>query len=226
MNMRIILISLFCFLTTTSFSQITPAPGRNVILTDVLGVPLDAKSEAKFEGSVFINDQYQTGRITINGKQYSDVLIKLNIERNVVYFQKDGIELVPAGVVNVVEFLDPLTGKYNQVFKNGFPPTGRNTSQTYYQVLDSGSALLLKHVGVVLRESSLYGQETVTKKYEKVKSYYFFVNGKLVPAKKSDDVLAAMNDKRAAVQIFISSNKIKVNKEEDLKLLAAHYNKL
>jgi hypothetical protein len=44
--------------------------------------------------------------------------------------------------------------------------------------------------------------------------------------KKTGDLLEAMKDKKAEVQSFISSKKIKVNKEEDLKALVAFYNKL
>lgn len=195
-------------------------------IRDALGQPLTTKNEYGVEGSAYMFDMYLPGRITVKGKSFANLNIKLNLEKNIVFFEKDGVEMVPTGNVSAVEFFDVTTNRYTHVFRNGFPEINNNTSQTYYQVLDSGKAMLLKHIGMISRESRQYAEATVVRRYEQVKTNYFFINGQLISVKKTDEVLEAFKEKKAEVQNFINSNRLKLNREADQKSIVAFYNKL
>ena len=137
----------------------------------------------------------------------------------------DGEEMIAVGTVSKITFLDPITNNSTTIFKNGFPQVGKNTSQTYYQLIDSGKAVLLKHIGIIANETHQYG-DPVKKVYRQVKNFYVFVEGNMTHIKKPDDLIKAITNNKAALESFISSKNIKVNKEEDLKAVVSFYNKI
>jgi hypothetical protein len=86
--------------------------------------------------------------------------------------------------------------------------------------------VLLKHIGITTKEHRQYGDAAVRKEYQQVKTYYVFIQNSLVPIKKSDALIEALNDKKREIEAFISANKLKLNKEQDIKSLISYYNKL
>ena len=219
--MRLLLCVLFCCGFLMSNGQAGISPQGEV--RDAWGQPLTTKNVYGVEGTPYLSDVYLPGRLTIDGTKYSNVSIKLNLEKNIVFFEKEGMEMIPTGSVSVVEFVDPASGT-TKVFKNGFPDINKNTALTFYQVLDSGKATLLKHFFITYRESRTYGEATTVKRYEQIKNYYIFINNSLVQVKKNESVLDVLKDKKDDVEKYISANKLKMTREEDLRAVIAYYN--
>jgi hypothetical protein len=193
---------------------------------DAFGNALRATDGSVVDASAYLHKGFSPAHITVNNQKYLNQNVRLNLATNTVSFETNGVEKVPKGVVNRIEFID-LVKNQNTVFRNGFPEINKNTTQTYYQVLDSGkNILLLKHIGLTLKETRQYGSSSTQKGYQQVKTFYVFSQNKLEQIKKIDVLLDAMKDKRPEIETFISTNKIKAAKEDDLKRLIAYYNKL
>ena len=227
--MRFFLSFLIVSLSFSCFSQSSvtqPLLDFKLILTDVNGAPIMAQNNLGVQGSVYLFDEYKPGRVTVNKRVYKDVKLKLDLEKNAVYFEKGGVEMVTTDNVDRLDFFDTNLEKYTHVFRNGFAAVGRNTDKTYYQILDSGKVSLLKQINIIYRESTAYGAPSATRSYEQIKSYYLLVNNTLTPIKSSEAFLLAMPDKKNEVSSFLSSKRIKFNREDDLKRLTIYYNNL
>jgi hypothetical protein len=196
-----------------------------LFLKDVAGRYVDFKPSYGQEGSPFFLDAYTPARLTLGAKTYY-IKSKLNLLNSELLFEDEGKEMAATVPVDKVEFFNSKTNGYNLAFRSGFPKAGKNTTATYYHVLDSGKAILLQHIGVRSRETRAYNSATNVLVYEKDKSYYLFVNNSMYPVKKMDDVVDALKDKKKEVDTFISSKKLKMGNEEDLKELVSYYNGL
>jgi hypothetical protein len=223
--MKILSVVILLTLAQSCLSQ-TSAETSSFFIKDANGRYVDFKSSQGVEGSPFYSDNYTAARLTLGANTYYINKVKLNLSENIIIFENEGKDMVPSIPVDKVEFFDENTNEYRLKFKKGFPNAGKNSLQTYYQVLDSGKATLLQYLGIRSRETRPYNSATTITVYEKEKSYFLFIKNNMYLIKKTGDLLEAMKDKKAEVQSFISSKKIKVNKEEDLKALVAFYNKL
>lgn len=224
--MRFLLFIKFCFICLVSVAQRDVSMVPQGEIRDAFGRAITTKREVGTEGSNYLYDDYKPGRITVKGKTYSGIKIKLNLEKNVVFFEKDGVEMVPSGEVSVVEFMNVATNKYDKKFLKGLPDVNGNDQHTYYEVIDSGKVLLLKHVGIKLRESTVYGDASISRKYEQTKTLYVYNKGEIFHVKRNEDVLNALADKKNDIQTFIAKNKVKANREADLLSVVAYYNQL
>lgn len=221
---QLLLVVSFCSISFFSNGQRDYMVPQGEI-RDAFGRPLTTKNESGVEGSPYVYDIYVPGRMIIKGRLYSNLNIKLNLETNTIFFEKDGIEMIPSSPVNAVELFDVTINSYHK-FRNGFPAINKNTGYTFYQVLDSGKAVLLKHIHMIPRESRQYGEAIKIKRYEQVKSYYIFKDNNIIQIKKADAIKDALKENKSEIETFISLNKIKVNREADLKSLIAYYNTL
>lgn len=224
--MRSLFVLLFSITSHLSISQESVMMFKQGDFRDLLGRPVSTKNEYVVDGSVYLYDTYLPGSIVLNKKKFINLPIKLDVQSNQVLFKMDEVEMIPAGTVSMIEFFAKGTNGRNQVFRNGFPPVNKNTNETYYEVLDTGKATLLKHIGVVSREAREYGDAAVKKTIQQVKNFYIFIQNRMVHVKKADALLEAMKDKRASVEAFISANKIKLYKDDDVKSLINYYNNL
>ena len=221
--MKFLLVFIFSIFSIAANSQ--TAGNINNFLKDANGRYVELKPSYGVEGSPFFLAKYWPARLTIGTNRYI-IQAKLNLADNTVYFENEGKELVSSMPVDKMEFMSEESKGFTTIFKNGFPETGKNTFQTYYQVLDSGKATLLKHIFIRQRETRPYNSATLVTVYDKDKNYYLFANNKMTLIKKPEDLFEVLNDKNSEVKSFISSNKIKTNKESDLISLISFYNKL
>lgn len=227
-SLQIIIMKFYVVILFVAFASAANAQGTMNVQTfikDANGRYVDLKPSTGIEGSPFFSDKFVAARLTLGPNKYY-VPSKLHLTENVVYFENEGREMISSLNVDKIEFFDSKTNQYTLTFRNGFPATGKNTTQTYYEVLDSGKASLLKHIGVRVRENRPYNSATVITIYEKDRSNFLFLNNNMVPIKKLSDVVDAMADKKPQVELFVAAKKLKVTKDDDLKALVSFYNKL
>lgn len=221
--MKTVVLAILLFFSQNCISQMRWEGAA--FLQDANGNWVDPKPFYKTEGSPFFNDAYAPARLTLGNKTYV-VQAKLNLADNTVHFDADGTEMVSAKAVDRVEFYH--RGKENQafVFKSGFPSIGKNSNRSYYQVLDSGKATLLKHIRIRKRETVPYNTATRLTIYDKDDQFYIYRDNKMWLVKKIGDLLEATNDKRDKIKSMIQLSKIRIHDEGALQTVIEYYNSL
>lgn len=237
--MKIILsVIAVCLATFVSgqglYSWYTQSANNNVMV-DLAGSPAKLKKKLDVAGSPFNNDEYcEATFYNQNGRAYVGVPSKLNFQTNTISFIKGTTgeeaekEYTPAFYVPRIEFTG--CGETKSVFQSGFPAIGLQTENSYYQVLDSGKTMLLKHTLILESRNPINGfnSNATTTVLDQVNTYYVYSKEKGMSkiSKSNDDVLKTLTDKRKEVDSYMASNSLKVKKEDDLVKVFQYYNSL
>lgn len=208
------------------------ANSSNELLTDVLGRPVYLKVTYNMEGSPFYPTEYTKADIYIkSGKVYPSIATRFNMEENTLLLKlDDGNELVVTTPVPRIVFRD--TGLNGQmlgvVFENGFPAADKQTTSTYYQVVDSGKIKLLRYYSVTYLDKKEYGQASITRIYDMKETWYMFLPDKTMHKleKGKEAFLALIPDRKEDVRQYIDQKGYKCKKEEEWKDVLRYYNSL
>ena len=200
------------------------------LITDVSGKPIYLKVEYTIEGSPFYpKDYYRASIYTREGKVYEEINVRFNVMDNLLLMkQDDGTELVVTSPVSRVIFTDrDPPGMLNSVFAKGFPRTGQQNEQTYYEMLDSGRVKLLKHRSASYDDKTYYGLAGITRVFEIKVTYYLFAEGKMGKLDKGkDELLSLITEKKEELNKYIDEKSLKCRNESDWKNVIAYYNSL
>ncbi|NOT51698.1 MAG: hypothetical protein HOP10_10530 [Chitinophagaceae bacterium] len=201
----------------------------NELMTDISGKPIYLKVEYNVEGSPFFPVEYYKADIYIKkGKAYKDVYVKFNLQENLVLFKMaDGTELSSSVPIQKIRFTDTSRNMYNMVFENGFPAVDKQDEGSYYQVIDTGKASLLKYHSVSYIDKKQYGNASITRVFDQEESYYLLLYGIMQKVGKGQEgFLSLFTDKKEELKKYMEKNKIKCRKEEDWRKVIAYYNSL
>lgn len=208
---------------TTSYSL-------NSMLTDLKGEPLTAGNDVSIEGSPFYNTEWVTGMVTLNNqKRFDGVQLKVNLHSdNIHYFIPEirSERVAASGMVSEVEFNEPVTNARVR-FRCGFPVIGNNDLKTFYQVLASGKATVLKQIKKTLIEEKAFNSATITRRFDTEKNYYVFSGNAMTKLKRTkSDIVALLGDQKSKIEEFIAANKLNTKSDEDLVRIFDYYNSL
>jgi len=204
--------------------------GRVMDVADLSGHSLLKKYDPDIMGSSFINDDWVPAKITLSrGKEIGPLLIKLNIERNELYFlDSSGKEMIALeGLVRKVDCINYYSkDSVRFIFKSGYPGIDKQNENYYYQVFTEGKIELLarKFKYVRVEKNELSGE--ISKD---------FVDGSFVLYVYADNIMQAfhptknfvislLKDKVRAINTFIETNKINFKSIPDLIKLFNYYN--
>lgn len=182
------------------------------------------------DGSPFIPDRFYKATVFLkDGKFYENQLIKLYLPENMVLFLgKNQKEMITTDPIFKVMFTDAENDVLGMVFESGFEASDKLTSKTFYQVLETGKAKLLKHIFVDFMDQKGHPETNITRYYTQKNTYYISIN-KGVPLKLEkgkDGIVKLLADKKNQVEQYIANNKLKCKLEEDWKLVVDYYNNL
>src|SRR5262245_60697058 len=143
--MKRFLLLIFLFCCQWSFGQLdfkNSNVGRVVDFADLNGHSLMKKYDPEITGSPFINDHWVPAKITLSkGKEIGHLQIKLNIERNELYFlDSTGKEMIAAdGLIKKVDCIDYyMKDSVRYIFKSGYPAIEGQNENYFYQVFTEG----------------------------------------------------------------------------------------
>ncbi|MFN3664920.1 MAG: hypothetical protein ACK4S0_02105 [Sediminibacterium sp.] len=184
----------------------------------------------KMEGSPYLLKSFKSASIiNSRGKSYANITANINLETNEIIFETpDNKKMAVSIPVSRIIFEDPETNS-KQTFLSGFSPIDRLTDRSFYQLLDSGTVLLLKSYQVSFTESRGYSESTPTRVYEQNTAYYLFLPATglvKVPRSISDVPGLFEKEKKDKLNSFIRTNQLKSRNEADLIKLIAYYNSL
>lgn len=199
---------------------------------DVHGRPFTEANKNDFDGTPLLNDNWGTGTVWFSrGKVLRDLALQLDLYENRLYFKQDG--KVYFFYEPVTAFAFTYTDANNQpmsvYFRNGYPATGLNHSQSFYQVLADGKNIqLLKYYYKVLADVLNYGGP-VRKKYDQREQVFIYdaASETLTPVKKEKQFFSkALPGYASAIDSFVQQTGSKLRTEQDMISLVNMLNNL
>lgn len=201
----------------------------NVLYSDGHGIPWRFDFPFLMEGSPFFDTSFCNGSLEmINGKTYSGLQLKLNLEQQKIIFNtSDGKTYALSQPVRRLELTcnevaEPV------VFRSGFGVIDNQNERSLYQVLDSGKVLLLKFTEIRYKDAKTYTSNDITRTYRQLPSYYLWIPGKdliKVPGSETD-LLGLLQDQQKKLTDLIGKDKLKVRREADLIRIIRKYNSI
>ncbi len=226
--------SLLCFTAASQKTvDVDKEPGRtggavNYLYT-VAGTPfLSTKFARVVEGSPFFNEKMMRGAvISSEGKEYKNILIRLNLLESQVNFLNDKeIELIASTPIREVVVWDTIFNNDHRFIFSDYIESTNKPEKGFYELLQTGKAELYKQYQKRILENKPYGSATVEQTIQTHLRYCVLVNGKWSKLNKLKDVPSAFPDKKDEVSKFISEKKLSGDNEKNFVTVLNYYNSL
>lgn len=198
-------------------------PAPPTFLRDIFSTAFEQKMYSDIQGSAFLDEAWLLARIKVEGHKVIESLpIRLNIYSHKIHFRNEnGEEMQMALRVEEIRIIDSTHIRMNSVFLSNF-----DQERGFFELLQDGGKLkLLKKHSVVKWETMPFGSE-VQRKFEPQGDLYFCSDKILYNANKSCSAIRDAFHNNQKVLDFISENKIKCNKEDDMRRLVEFYTSL
>lgn len=213
-----------------SFERIDPLrhTKENIhFFNDANGKPFKSVRNFEEEGSPYFSADYVKSNVQLlNGKTYYDIPVKLNLLTGEIIFKTaDGQEMMLSNPFQRIELQHE--GK-TYIFRSGFPAIDKQTDLSMYQLLDSGTTLLLKHIAVQYQDKQVYSSPNIVRTYSKKENHYAWTHSKglvRIP-KKEEDWIAFFDSHQSEMNNFIRKENIKLRKEEGIIKIFQYYNQM
>ena len=180
-------------------------------LEDSNGKIILSNNYTDVDGSPYFPKDWIEGSITLKtGKSIAYNALRYNIITGNLEFNYIG---KPYDVTNSMnEF---VLGSMK--FRNGFPSTEKQKTETYYQILHDGKQKLLCHRAANVYIEQAYNSATKTKKLDVIETYYLQKNdGKLYEVKRNlKYFLAILGDKSNQLEEYCKKENIKLRSWND-----------
>jgi len=180
-------------------------------LEDSNGKMISSNNYTDVDGSPYFPKDWIEGSITLKtGKNIAYNALRYNIITGNLEFNYTG---KPYDVTNSMnEF---VLGSMK--FRNGFPSTEKQNTETYYQILHDGKQKLLCHRAANVYIEQAYNSATKTKKLDVIETYYLQkTDGKLYEVKKNlKYLLVILEDKNKQIEEYCKRENIKLKSWDD-----------
>lgn len=204
-------------------------------LGDVMRTGENFKTENNphIKGTAFFDTAFSPSQVTLkSGVVYTGVETRINLVTNDIYYlTADSQQLVAnKGLIQKVTFIRYKGSKPDSViFDSGYPAIKQNDENSFYEVLVSGEAALLKYTTRFLTDDQSLTASPFDKKYVENSVFYVAIRKKGIIEKweKGKNFLAGiLKDKEVAIQKFIEDQKLKCKSLEDTDRVIEYYNQL
>ncbi len=196
-------------------------------LNDANGKPFKSVRNFEEEGSPYFSADYVKSNIQLmNGKTYYDIPIKFNqLTGEIVFKTSDGQEMLMSSPFQRIELL--YEGK-PYVFRSGFPAIDKQNDLSVYQLLDSGTAVLLKYTAIQYQDKQTYNSPNIVRTYTKKETHYAWTpsQGLVRVPKNENEWSGFFGSYQSEMKSFIRKENIKLRKEDDVVRLFQYYNQL
>ena len=188
-----------------------------LVVTDGNGKLVHMSTDMENYGSPFFDTDFYPADITlVSGQRYENVQVKVNLLSNEVIFKADnGKELA---ILPAIQSVVLKRNGVNSLFEFGYPAFEKQTSKTVYQVLSKGEVTVLKYYFIQVTEAKPYSSATMLRTIEKFPKLLVYSKKMGINAapKTTQEVEALFKEDAAKLNSIITSNKLKIKKEEDL----------
>lgn len=234
--MRIPVIALCLFLFQSAFAQkVIDVSKQDVqigpdLVYSVAGVPfVTAKFVNVVSGSAYFKDAWLKGVATgTDNQRYKPVNMKLDlVDKEVHYQDQSGKEYIVTVPLKQVVLSDDSGNQYRFVHASTLPKSNTVVRDSWYQLLDSGTASLYKFIRKDLLESIPYGSATTEERIVSVEKYYVLHDNSFTEIKKIKDVPSVLSNKKKELEAYLKSKDDgQATTEDRLKNIIDYYNSL
>jgi hypothetical protein len=228
-----LLTVLMLFLATQTIAQnATTGVSTNVYVEayNIRGKPFVNPDASNIEGSPLLNLDWGKGTVYFkDGTVAQNVELKFNLEKNELYFNRDGELFLFNDPVMSFRMIYTSSARKKEVhFRSGYPLNGRLQKETFYEVLEDGAKFqLLAYRSSYLADSYQYGGQAkkVFKENEEL-FVYDVAFGKMIKMKRTEaSLIEALPDLKDKISSAIRDNRLKLKSNEDFAKIFTELNK-
>lgn len=228
-----ILTTLMLFLALESMAQSTTnsqSTNFYVEAYNIRGRPFVNPDASNIEGSPLLNLDWGKGTVYFkDGTVAQNVELKFNLEKNELYFNRDGeLFLFNDPVMSFRMSYSSSAGKKEVHFRSGYPLNGRLNKETFYEVLEDGAKFqFLVYRSTYLADSYQYGGQA-KKAFKEIEELYVFdvAFGKMIKIKRTEaSLVEALPDLKDKISSAIRNNRLKLKTNEDFAKIFTELNK-
>ena len=223
-----------CILLSKQGSSQGPAPlptpyneGKpvTIYMRDLTGKPSSGLTGTDIEGSPFLSDSFETGRVLFTtGKMSKDVSLKFDMLNNRLLFLRDGIMLEFVDSVKVFYLQHNENNNSGIVFQSNFPPIDKNTKATFYELVVDGKISLLNYRYKIVSDYKEYSMIKKKLYVEQSQFYAVLPGNKIIRIKKDRKFLMkAMPDYSEKIKSLTGN--LKLTSDDSLITLFEELNK-
>jgi hypothetical protein len=180
-------------------------------------------------GSPYLFKDWLDGVVTFkSGRVVKQFKLRFDCARNRLMLQFEGAAF--AAESQVKEFVLYTSSRKNKdslIFRKGFPAVDKYTADTYYQVLTSGKALLLRlPTKMIVEEKQLVGNSNRFSLADE-DFYYLLQDGVMtVLPKDKNELLQKLPVQQDGLKQFVAQQPLRMDKTEDFVKIITKYNEL
>jgi hypothetical protein len=184
-------------------------------------------TESDIMGSPYLNNDFVNGSIiTMQKQQFVDIPLRFNIFNDELEYKNPDNQILALATPEILE--KAVFGTTQLVYLTYIQ--SNKTNKGYFVLLEEGKASLYAKPGVTFKDRVEPGayRDPEPAKFVRIADEYYIKTGneQAVSVSSKKDLIAAFPDNRDKIESFISKNKIKTNKPEDLKEVVKYYNSL
>jgi hypothetical protein len=179
------------------------------------------------DGTPYFNKEYMKARLfDAAGTGYACNAVRLNLMDDEVDFKDaTGAEMVATTPVKRIQLTDTTTGKqYLFVTGDQIPEADKEEAKAWLQVLVNDKISLCKKVKKSIHETIPYGTSTTEEDIVTFNTYFVRMNNAFTPARNWQDFVGLFSDRKAAVDDYVHSHKLKGKSDKDYIELVQFYN--
>lgn len=197
---------------------------------NIRGRPFVNPDASNIEGSPLLNLDWGKGTVYFkDGTVAQNVELKFNLEKNELYFNRDGeLFLFNDPVMSFRMSYSSSAGKKEVHFRSGYPLNGRLNKETFYEVLEDGAKFqFLVYRSTYLADSYQYGGQA-KKAFKEIEELYVFdvAFGKMIKIKRTEaSLVEALPDLKDKISSAIRNNRLKLKTNEDFARIFTELNK-
>lgn len=182
-------------------------------------------TQDNIDGSPYLNDDFITGTVYTTSKlQYVDVPLRYNIFNDDIEFKTNNNQVMAMATPEIIERV--TFGEYQLVY---IPfVSQKKIKRGFLKVVMEGNISLYARPQILYTKPEEPGayKEAKPAKFLKKPDSYYLRNGKneAIKVDKKKEVIEFFPAHNNEIATFIKKNKIKTNKESELKRIVEYYN--
>lgn len=182
-------------------------------------------AEENIDGSPYLIDDFINGTIFTTSKvQYVDIPLRFNIFNDAIEFRTNDDKVMAMATPEIIERV--TFGEYEMVYAPF--AVQKKIKRGFFKVILSGNISLYARPEILYQqpeEPGAYKEAKPARFVSKPDSYFLRIGlNEAIKVDKKNDVIDFFPEHNDEVAAFIKKNKIKTNKEADLKELVEYYN--
>lgn len=182
-------------------------------------------AEENIDGSPYLNDDFINGTIYTTSKvQYVDIPLRFNIFNDAIEFRTNDDKVMAMATPEIIERV--TFGEYEMVYAPY--AVQKKMKRGFFKVILNGNISLYARPEILYQQPEEPGayKEAKPARFVSKPDSYFLRNGlnEAIKVDKKNEVIDFFPEHKNEVAAFIKKNKIKTNKEADLKELVEYYN--